>query len=376
MTNTESVVEGTVATTEVVPTVETAVIVNPRDYGLDEKRGSEIAIVFTPVVVEKNMLTFLYNNIISQEISKAVVVEAHDLRMKMTKVRTNTAKIHKAEKDFYLCGGRFVDAWKNKTTVSLEQMESRLLEIENYYENIEKEKIEKLKEQRIAQLSGLCDNPNLYQPERMDSDTFNQLVEGLEALRDQKIEKAKQELAEQETARKEKQLYDDRKDSLLPFWNFTTSEIRETKFGAITDHEFNEIQDFLLNAKLEYEKEKESIRMENERLDAYAKEQQRLFEKELKEKQDKIDSQKKESDALAKQIKDKADAEAKEHIRVRNLQVAEAKAPDKEKLSKLINSLSIENIELRQDKSKEVLADIKLRLSSFITWAQIQIDHI
>ena len=344
MTNTESVVEETIATTEVVPVMETAVVVNPIDYGLDKKRGDEIAIVFTPVVVEKNMLTFQYTKLIEQEISKAVVVEAHDLRMKMVKVRTNTAKIHKAEKDFYLCGGRFVDAWKNKTTVSIEQMESRLLEIENYYENIEKKRIEDLKEQRVAQLSGLCDNPNLYQPERMDSNTFNQLVEGLEALRDQKLEKARQELVEQETARKEKQLYDDRKNSLLPFWNFTTSEIRETKFGAITDHEFNEIQDFLLNAKLEDEKAKESMRLENER--------------------------------LAKQIKDKADAEEKAQVKVRNEQVAAAKAPDKEKLTKLINSLSLETIELRQDKSKEVLADIKTRLSSFITWAQIQIDHI
>ncbi len=105
-------------------------IVDPKDYGLDEKQGSEVEKEFLPVITERENLTSIYSDIVSKEITREIEAEAYDLRLKLVKVRTNTDRIHKAAKAFYLAGGKFVDAWKNKNNTIIEQMEEKLKEIE------------------------------------------------------------------------------------------------------------------------------------------------------------------------------------------------------------------------------------------------------
>ena len=100
--------------------------INPAEYGLDESKAMEVESVFLPVVAERDNLAITYNEIVNKEISTDLVFQARELRLKLVKVRTNTDKIHKTAKAFYLAGGRFVDAWKNKNVEVISQMEEKL----------------------------------------------------------------------------------------------------------------------------------------------------------------------------------------------------------------------------------------------------------
>lgn len=111
-------------------------IIDPKEFGLDEQQAKTIEQDFSPVISEKNALSEIYEQVITKELTPELCSEARELRLKLVKVRTSTDKIHKSAKAFYLAGGRFVDAWKNKNVQSIELMESKLDEIENYYINL------------------------------------------------------------------------------------------------------------------------------------------------------------------------------------------------------------------------------------------------
>jgi len=128
-------------------------IVKAEEFGIEESKAIEIQKAFTPVITEKDALTEMYSALITKDLTPELAKEASQLRKKLVKVRTSTAKIHKAEKAFFLASGKFVDAWKNKTTASIEVMEEKLREIEEYQERIEAAEREALRVDREALLT-------------------------------------------------------------------------------------------------------------------------------------------------------------------------------------------------------------------------------
>ena len=122
------------------------------DYGLEESKAKQISDMFKPMLDAMVELEDEYNGIISKDISQLLCKEAKDLRLKYVKIRTGTAKIHKELKQFYLQGGRFVDGWKNAQLMASQGIEEKLLNIENHYENIEKERLAKLQDERAKLL--------------------------------------------------------------------------------------------------------------------------------------------------------------------------------------------------------------------------------
>lgn len=80
------------------------------------------------------------------------VKEARTVRLALVKTRTGTAKTHKALKADALVYSRYVDGMKKAQEVACNERESRLMEIEKHFENIEKERIEKLYTIRAAEL--------------------------------------------------------------------------------------------------------------------------------------------------------------------------------------------------------------------------------
>lgn len=126
---------------------------NPAEYGLKETEVQPIENAFMPKIVEREALRDTYENIINQELTPALCTEAKSLRLKLVKVRTGIAEIHKSQKAYFLAAGRYVDAWKNKETLPVEQMEEKLEAIEKYFENLERERKNKLRDERIAELA-------------------------------------------------------------------------------------------------------------------------------------------------------------------------------------------------------------------------------
>ncbi len=131
-------------------------IVKATDFGLenDDKAVIKIKEAFQPKIAEREGLVEAYQLILKSELCEELVERAGTLRKQLMKVRTGIASVHKTQKEFFLASGRYVDAWKNKETLPVTQMEEKLHEIENHFANIEKERIAKVQEERYSILHG------------------------------------------------------------------------------------------------------------------------------------------------------------------------------------------------------------------------------
>lgn len=125
---------------------------NPIEYGLNENQAQTIQQAFMPKITEREGYSVIYEQLITKELTPELCNDAADLRRKLVKVRTGIAEIHKTQKAYFLAAGRFVDAWKNKETAPIEQMEEKLTDIEKYFERIEAERIEKLEAERVEEI--------------------------------------------------------------------------------------------------------------------------------------------------------------------------------------------------------------------------------
>jgi len=129
----------------------TPTIIDPKEYGIEETKALTILQSFEPKQVELTAFTEQYSDIVGMELNSVAFKAARELRLKLVKVRTGIADVHKTEKAFFLASGRYVDALKNKLTLPIEQMEEKLTEIEKYEERLEAERKAVLKQTREAE---------------------------------------------------------------------------------------------------------------------------------------------------------------------------------------------------------------------------------
>jgi len=332
--------------------------VNPQEFGLEVSQAETIEQAFAPKIIERDGYAAIYSELIAKEIDVTVCKDAGDLRKKLVKVRTGIADIHKTQKAFFLAAGRFVDAWKNKETLPIEQMEENLKKIEDYYENIEREKAAALKAERVSKLSEVCDNPELFQVELMTDAAFEALLEGQKLAKKARI-KAEQEaekarLAEIEAEKAEQERIRKENEALK-----AEAEAKERQLEA----ERKEAADKLKAEQAAAESARLKAQAEAEaKLKAEREERERI-ERELKTKQDAEIAAKKEAERIEAE---RIEAEKKA-----------AKAPDKDKLKAFVNSISLPVLpELKTNESKQKAADIAAKFESFKSWAITQIEAI
>lgn len=313
------------ATPEVLP----AVFVDPAEFGLDADKAAEVESVFLPVVTERDLLAENYAVITGQEITLKTTQQARDLRLKLVKLRTNTDRIHKAAKAFYLAGGRFVDAWKNKNVVVIEQMEEKLEDIELYFVRIEMELQIKLADERKELLSAFTTEF----PENlgiMPQAVFDAYLTGLKVAHEAKL--AEEKRLEDERIEQERilSLHKARKESILKLWQYVDPEIEYSNFGAMSDEKWADTVAILAGRKKKQDDENERIRLdneakriENERLQAEADKKAKELEVERK----KVEAEKQKAEEAARIEREKAEAElAKQKAEAE----AEAEKKDKE----------------------------------------------
>ena len=288
--------------------------INAADYGLEENKAAQIEQAFKPMLEKMTELEKEYNEVIKLESSYETCVTAKELRLKYVKIRTGTAAIHKDMKAFYLAGGRFVDGWKNAQLFASQGIEEKLMNIEKHFENLEKERIEKLQIERTELLKEYFNEDDILPSGlgEMDENIWNNFLVGTKSNYEAKIEaekKAEEERIEKE--RKEK-IYYERLKIIAPYSDFhpTFELLMETP-----EDKFQELLKDLISQKKSYDIEQEKIRKENELL-------------------------KKEADKLAKELQDKKDEEIRlENERLAKIE-AEASKGDSEKVKDLISDLT------------------------------------
>lgn len=341
--------------------------IDPKEYGLEENKAADISAQFKPMLDKMVELEKEYNEVIKLPIEDPkTAVTAKSLRLKYVKVRTGTAEIHKAQKAFYLAGGRFVDGWKNAQLFASEGIEKKLEEIENYAANLEKERIAKLQLERENELSVYeVENVEMLQLGLMTDAVWSNFLAGTKANHEAKLKaeadriEAERLIAEQKE--KERIAYEAEQERIRKENEALKAEAerKEKELQKERDEAAKKLADEQAKAKAEADK----IRAENEA---------------------KLLEEKKRADKLAADLKAKEDAEKEAKLLAEEAEkkrIADekklAKAPDKEKLQKWVNSFYIAGIPTGLTNESGTLGlEISNKFDAFKTWAIKQIEAL
>lgn len=335
--------------------------VDPKEFGLEEDKAKSIEQSFLPKVIERDGFLSVYENLLTQEITKKTCIEAASLRNKLVKVRTSIAAIHKTEKAFYLASGRYVDALKNKYTLPIEQMEEKLSEIEDYFENQEKERIAQLTAEReSALLVYEVENVSSLRVGEMSDEVWNSFLVGIKSNYEAK--KERERIAEEERIAKEKAEQEERE-------RVAKENEQLRKEAEIQAAELAKERKRIQDQEEAKQKELAAAKAEADRI---LKEQQDKAAEEQRKIQAKLDEQKKEAERLAKLESDRLAAIKADEDRKAKEAEKLAKAPIKKQLATWVNSFAIADISIEHDKATL----IKDKFEAFKKWAQTEIDNI
>jgi len=132
----------------------TLVVIDPKEFGLEEIQANEITKGLSQIIAEREVLSSQYAEAIKLEITKENIQVFKKIRLLIRDNRTKGFENwHKVNKAFFWNGGKFVDAIKNKEVAENERMEANLLANEQFFENIEKQRIADSQTSRAAEIA-------------------------------------------------------------------------------------------------------------------------------------------------------------------------------------------------------------------------------
>lgn len=324
----------------------------PSLFGIEPEKAQEMVSGLSSVIAEREVLKNAYIDVINLPITTENLSIFKELRLKFVKVRTSIDKWHKVNKAFYLAGGRFVDAIKNKEIGYSEEMESKLLEAEKFFENQEKERLAALKKAREELLQPFVENlPNDL--ETLDQDVFDSFLETKKKAYADKLEaeRLEAERIENERIAREKEIEAQRLENLRLKEEAEAKELALQKERAEAEAKQKAIQEEA-DKKAREEKAKQEAILKAE------KEAKAKIEAELQAKKDA--EIKAENDRIAKEKAEKLEAEKL------------AKAPIKKQLSVWVESFSIPALGVDNETSKE----IKEKFEAFKKWSLTQVNNL
>jgi len=338
--------------------------IDPKEFGLEEQKAAQIEAQFKPMLEKMTELENEFNDVVKLPIEdKQTSIKAKELRLKYVKIRTGTADIHKQQKAFYLAGGRFCDGWKNAQEFASLGIEEKLMSIEKYAENMEKERILKLEEERKSLLLNLTDIMPVGLG-TMDQSVFDNYLQGVKLAHAARIEAEKK--AEEEIQAKIKAEIEEAERMLKE--NARLKLEAEAKEKQLL-YERQQAQKQADKA----EAERKKIAAENE---AKLANERAIAAKKLQEQQ--AAAAKLQAELKAKQDAENARIEAEQQAEIKRKLEAEAKAaaPDKDKLIEYINSLSFSELDIKTAKGKAALSIITTKFEAFKVWAIQQTNSI
>lgn len=238
--------------------------VNPSKFGIEEVKAQQIAEQFKPMLEKMVELEKEYNEIIKLPIEdEETAKKAKELRLKYVKVRTGTAEIHKQQKDFYLKAGRYIDGWKNAQILASNGIEETLQKIENYKALKEAERIKALNDERIEALKPFEFDATGQNLGSMSQTVWENFLSGIEiSYKQRKEAEAKAEMERIENIRLDK-VENERRIEIAPYVQFITDN---KDLRNMPEADYQNLITSVKQAKIDYEKEQEKIRQENDRL--------------------------------------------------------------------------------------------------------------
>jgi len=343
--------------------------IDPKEYGLEQNQVVTIEQAFAPKIAEREGYAKVYEQLLTKEITKETCVEANELRKKLVKVRTGISEIHKTQKAYFLAAGKFVDAWKNKETEPIEQMEENLEDIAKYFERLEAERIAKLEAERKVEIQKYSEIVP-FGLGTMDATVYANYLTGLKVAYEARI-KAEQE-AEAERLRlieveKENARLKAIEDERIRQENERLKKEAEAKEKALAA----ERAKFESERKAEAEKQAAILAKERAEAEKKIREQQEQARKEAEKAA--AERAKLQAELKAKQDAEIAAQRAKEKAESERLEAEKkaAKAPRKEKLIKWVDSFNLPPFE------NDILAsEIIEKFNNYKKWAKTIIEQL
>lgn len=338
-------------------------LIKAEEYGLDPQKGQELTIGLEPIRLERNALIEEYKEVSKLELTEENLGKFKILRLKIAKNRTQGInKWHKTNKEFFLTGGRFVDAIKNKENAINEEMEAKLLKAEKHFETLEKERLEKIQNERVSLLSQYVEDAHLNNLSSMEPDVWEAYLstkkkahlERLEAER--KAEEERQ--AKLEAERKEQERIRKENERLK-----AEAEEREKKIREEEEKRQAEEAKRIAKEKAERQKREEEARKELEKKEAQLR-------KEREEHEAKLKKEREAREKLEREAKEKKEAEEKALREAEEKRQAELNKGDAEKVNLLIEDLNAlkTKYEFKSAKNKKTYKNVGGLLDKVINY--------
>ena len=328
---------------EVIVPLEFTEEINPETFGLEVVKATEMVSGLSTTLAEREVLKNSFIDVIELPITTETLPTFKELRLKIVKNRTQGLdKWKEKEKSFYLAGGNFIQAIYNKELRVNQDMESKLMEAEKFFENQEKEKARLLNLERINKIQHYVDDVTGLDFAPMSDEDFDDYLLGKKTRFENEIK--------------------ERESEALRIENERLAEIERQK--SIEEE----------NAKLKSEAELKEKALAMER--SKAKAESDRIEAENKAKL-KIEREAKEK--LEAELKAKRDAEIKfENERLEKIEADKkeaeklAKAPVKKQLSVWVESFELPSRTVLNETSDEIIA----KFDAFKIWANNQINNL
>lgn len=346
--------------------------IKPDLFGLETTKANEMVSGLSITLAEREVLKNAYIDVISLEIIPETLPTFKELRLKIVKNRTQgIEKWHKENKAFYLAGGRFVDAIKNKEVKVNEEMESKLMDAEKYFENLEKEKARLINLERIEKIRPYVENADKMTFQEFDDESFDDFLLGKKTRFENEQKEREAEALRIESEKKLDELAIERQLQIAPYLQFTNGNL---ELRTMSDEDYIKLISDCKIAKKEYDKEQEKIRLENEKLKAEADRVEAENQAKLKaerEAKEKVEAElKARKEAEIKAENERKEAEEKARKEAEKL----AKAPVKKQLSVWVDSFEINRTYI--DANNATAKDIIAKFEAFKNWAKKEIENL
>jgi hypothetical protein len=326
-------------------------LVKAEDFNVQPEKAKELTSGLNVTIEERKALISEFNEVSRLEITEENLPKFKELRLKIVKNRTQGInKWHKANKEFFLAGGRFVDAIKNKEISVNEEMESVLMNAEKHFENLEKKRIEDLQNKRVLELEKYdVENSEALGLGLMSEEVWISFLSGTKLKYKEKIELEKK--AEEERIAREKAEAEERE------------RIRKENEQLKKEAEERERK-----AKIEAEKRAKEEKERQAKAEAERKEREEKERKEREAYEAKLKAEREEKERMQRELEAKAEAERKAKEEEKARVEAELNKGDAAKVKDLITDLTglKTKYTFKSAKNKKMYEDVSALLDKVI----------
>lgn len=346
--------------------MENKLVVNletPQFKLIEESKANQIKKTFEPMAEMLGSFEEAYNELIklaNKEITEEITKKAKRLRLDISKVRIETGKIKDKQKEYIKLEDKAIMGVHNILVWAVKEKEDSLKEIENHFEKLEKERLEKLQLQRVELLNEFVDDASERDLSSMDEDVWAAYLQAKKNAYFDRIEAEKK--AEEERQAKIKAEKEERERIRKENERLRSEAEEKERIAKIEEEKRNKAEAIRL-AKEQKEREKLEAKLKKER------EERERIEREERIKREKIEAElKAKQDAELKAEKERLEKERLEKLEAEKL----AKAPIKNQLNSWVDSFHLPETKIDNEKALLIIS----KFNSFKKWAKSEIENI